>query len=99
MICLKGGCLEGLLILEDLKYNFHSTAENHKSIGFIQIRTGALKETLGEMAPGSLGPLRYHFTYADLIVTCRLEENIYGDRLRVICLWCRVGDACGRVAQ
>ena len=43
------------------------------------------------MAPGLLEPLRYHFRYADLIVICRLEENIYGDRLRVSCLWCRVG--------
>ena len=45
------------------------------------------------MAPGLLGPLRYHFRYADLIVICRLEENIYGDRLRVVYLWCRMGGA------
>jgi hypothetical protein len=40
-------CLKGIANPLDLKYNFHSTAENHIDIGFIQIRRGALLERLG----------------------------------------------------
>ena len=39
---------------------------------------------LGESNPRIVEPLRYHFRYADLIVTQLLEQTIYTNILRAV---------------